>query len=189
LIDLLHPGDILVANNSRVMPARLFGRKASGGKVEILLLKQIDALHWEALVGGKRLRPGIVVEIHQISLTIKKDLGEARRLIEFNQPIASYLPELGHMPLPPYIQTPLADAERYQTVFSRVEGSAAAPTAGLHFTPELLLALREKGIGLDYVTLHIGLDTFKPVTVEQDQSSQVSRGTAGCCRHNCRTYP
>lgn len=198
LTDLLDSGDILIANNSRVIPARLFGRKPSGGKVEILLLKQLDALRWEVLVGGKRLGPGIVVNIRPtekrpapgsagpISLTIKEDLGQARRLIEFNQPIAPYLAEVGHMPLPPYIHTPLADAERYQTVFSRIDGSAAAPTAGLHFTPELLLALRQKGIGLDYVTLHIGLDTFKPVTVEQVEQHPIHRewarlgaGTAG----------
>ncbi len=201
LVDLLHPGDILVANNSRVIPARLFGRKQSGGKVEVLLLKQVDALQWEAIVGGKRLRPGVVVEITAgeqrskgagkneikspyaplnprtpaLSLTIKEDLGEARRLIEFDQPVDSLLDTVGHMPLPPYIHTSLADGERYQTVFSRIDGSAAAPTAWLHFSPEVLFALREKGIGLDYVTLHIGLDTFKPVTVEQVEAHAIHR--------------
>jgi S-adenosylmethionine:tRNA ribosyltransferase-isomerase len=96
-------------------------------------------------------------------------------LIEFNQPIDSLLAEVGHTPLPPYIHTALTDAERYQTVYSRIEGSAAAPTAGLHFSPEMLLALREKGILLDYVTLHIGLDTFKPVTVEQVERHTIHR--------------
>jgi S-adenosylmethionine:tRNA ribosyltransferase-isomerase len=180
LADLLHPGDILMANDSRVIPARLFGRKQSGGSVEILLLKRVDALRWEALVGGKRLRPGTVVEIEQgrtfsLAATIIKDLGDARRLIEFNQPIEPLLADIGHTPLPPYIHTALSDAERYQTVYSRVEGSAAAPTAGLHFSPELLLALREKGVLLDYVTLHIGLDTFKPVIVEQIESHTIHR--------------
>jgi S-adenosylmethionine:tRNA ribosyltransferase-isomerase len=204
LPDLLLPGDMLVANDSRVIPARLFGRKTSGGKIEILLLKRVDEQHWEALVGGKRVRPGVVIEIEQgvapvnyrgqvgageqrrdfspaplplrsPAATIIEDLGESRRLIEFNQPVDSLLAEIGHTPLPPYIHTRLADAERYQTVYSRVEGSAAAPTAGLHFSPEMLLALREKGVLLDYVTLHIGLDTFKPVTVEQVEQHTIHR--------------
>ena len=202
LVDLLHPGDILVANDSRVIPARLLGRKQTGGKVEILLLKQIDDLGWEALAGGKRLRPGVVVEIEStgatkpaspavaeqapLFLTIKQDLGEARRLVEFNRPVGPLLDEVGHTPLPPYIHTALADSERYQTVFSRINGSAAAPTAGLHFTPEILLALRQKNVALDYFTLHIGLDTFKPVTVEQVEAHPIHREyarlTAGTAR-------
>jgi S-adenosylmethionine:tRNA ribosyltransferase-isomerase len=199
VVELLYPGDILVANDSRVIPARLFGRKQTGGKVEILLLKQVEPLRWEALVGGKRLRPGVVVEFERGSrgagaqgsrgaeedegsvsaqplyLTIKEDLGEARRLVEFNRPVEGVLAEVGQVPLPPYIHTTLADAERYQTVFSRIDGSTAAPTAGLHFTPEILLALREKGVLLDYVTLHIGLDTFKPVSVEQVEHHAIHR--------------
>jgi S-adenosylmethionine:tRNA ribosyltransferase-isomerase len=158
------------------------------------------------LVGGKRLRPGVVVELEQrstpvnyrgqvgagevarrgqeqgrnftparVTATIIEDLGDSRRLIVFNQPIDPLLAEIGHTPLPPYIHTPLADAERYQTVYSRIEGSAAAPTAGLHFSPEMLLALRDKGVALDYVTLHIGLDTFKPVTVEQVEGHTIHR--------------
>jgi S-adenosylmethionine:tRNA ribosyltransferase-isomerase len=186
LVDLLQPGDIMIANNSRVIPARLFGRKQTGGRVELLLLKQLDALHWEALVGGKRLYPGAVVEIEApgqdkgqqrqpLLLTIKEDLGEAQRVVEFNQPINAFLSKVGHVPLPPYIHASLDDAERYQTIYSQIEGSAAAPTAGLHFTPEILLALREKRIALDYVTLHIGLDTFKPVTVEQVEAHTIHR--------------
>ena len=207
IVDLLHPGDILIANDTRVIPARLYGRKQSGGQVEILLLKQLDEVQWEALVGGKRLRPGVVVEITageqrrrgaeeqgsrgareqggrgageifpsaSLFVTIKKELGESRRLIEFSQPINDLLGEVGHTPLPPYIHTVLEDGERYQTVFSRIDGSAAAPTAGLHFTPEILLALRDKGVLLDYVTLHIGLDTFKPVTVEQVEEHAIHR--------------
>jgi S-adenosylmethionine:tRNA ribosyltransferase-isomerase len=202
LPQLLNPGDILIANNSRVIPARLFGRKESGGRVEILLLKRVDEVRWEALVGGKRVRPGVAVEIAaggqrsrgaggkekffssaplpprspaQVTAMVTEDLGDSRRLIEFNQPVDSLLAEIGHTPLPPYIHTTLADAERYQTIYSRVAGSAAAPTAGLHFSPELLLALREKGILLDYVTLHIGLDTFKPVTVEQVERHTIHR--------------
>jgi S-adenosylmethionine:tRNA ribosyltransferase-isomerase len=191
LADLLSPGDILVANDSRVIPARLFGRKQSGGQVELLLLKRMDDRRWEALVGGKRLRPGVVIEIEEarrrgdeeiiasspprITASVVADLGESRRLVEFNQPVDSLLAEVGHTPLPPYIHTTLTDAERYQTVYSRVEGSAAAPTAGLHFSPEMLLALRAKGVLLDYVTLHIGLDTFKPVAVEQIEQHPIHR--------------
>lgn len=196
LVELLHAGDILIANDSRVIPARLFGRKQSGGSVEILLLKRLDSRRWEALVGGKRLRPGVIIEIEaaqkrggqamtkaassppRLLASVVKDLGQARRLIEFNQAIDPLLAEVGHMPLPPYIHTRLDDPERYQTIFSRVEGSAAAPTAGLHFTPEILLALRAKGVQLDYVTLHIGLDTFKPVTVEQVEAHPIHRETA-----------
>ncbi len=184
---LLQPGDILIANDSRVIPARLFGHKRTGGQVEILLLKRLDAQRWEALVGGKRLRPGAVVEIEtafepgrhsvesQLTLTIQQDLGESKRLVAFNRPVDNILPDIGHTPLPPYIHIVLEDPERYQTVFSRVEGSAASPTAGLHFTPDMLLALRSQGIGLDYVTLHIGLDTFKPVTAEEVEAHSIHR--------------
>lgn len=203
VVDYLNPGDVLVANDSRVIPARLFGRKSTGGQVEILLLKRVEPTRWEALVGGKRLRPGVVIEIQAgehatgaqsgrrgagekspqltpagFSATIIADLGDSRRLIEFNQPVEALLEEVGHTPLPPYIHAPLADPERYQTVYSRVEGSAAAPTAGLHFTPEVLLALRDKGVRLDYVTLHIGLDTFKPVTVERVEEHAIHREVA-----------
>ena len=189
LTNFLQAGDILIANDSRVIPARLLGRKTTGGKAEILLLKQIDDFQWEALVGGKKLRPGVVVHLGSgkgeatpdaspISLTIKEDLGEARRLVAFDRPVTATLTEIGQIPLPPYISTALADQERYQTIFSRSDGSAAAPTAGLHFSPELLLALREQGVSLDYVTLHIGLDTFKPVSVEQVEAHPIHRERA-----------
>jgi S-adenosylmethionine:tRNA ribosyltransferase-isomerase len=170
LLDYLRPGDILVANNSRVIPARLLGHKATGGRVEILLLKPLGGRRWEVLVGGKRVREG--TELHlkkeqlQVSAWVVEELGEARRVVEFEQPIEPLLDELGQMPLPPYIHQPLRDPERYQTVFSRVDGSAASSTAGLHFTPEMLLTLRERGVALAFVTLHIGLDTFKPVTAQ-----------------------
>jgi len=191
LPDLMSRDDILVANDSRVIPARLCGRKPSGGKVEVLLLKRTAPLKWEAIVGGKRLRPGVVVEIEPagspydhpesdqapvvLSLTIVEELGEARRLVEFNRPVTPHLPEVGRVPLPPYIHTTLPDGERYQTIFSRSEGSAAAPTAGLHFTPEIMLTLRQKGVILEFVTLHIGLDTFKPVTVEHVETHPIHR--------------
>ena len=170
LAGCLHRGDILVTNDSRVIPARLFARKTTGGKVEILLLRPLDDRRWEVLVGGKRVRVDtrLVVEKEgmQVSARVVKELSHARRVLEFDQPIAPLLDRFGHTPLPPYIHRPLADGERYQTVCSRVDGSTAAPTAGLHFTPELLLALREQGVMLASVTLHIGLDTFKPVTAE-----------------------
>lgn len=168
LTDYLRSGDILIANDSRVIPARLFGTKETGGKMELLLLKRLGERAWEALVGGKRLRPGTPFRLNAspVKGRIAEDLGGARRIIEFEQPISPHLDEIGQTPLPPYIHQPLDDAERYQTVYSRIDGSAAAPTAGLHFSPELLLALREQGILLDYVTLHVGLDTFKPVEAD-----------------------
>jgi S-adenosylmethionine:tRNA ribosyltransferase-isomerase len=170
LLDYLRPGDILVANDSRVIPARLFGRKATGGRVEILLLRQLAARCWEVLVGGKRVRADSELRIEKsgvyVTARVLEELGEARRIVEFDEPITPLLGKLGEIPLPPYIHQPLANPERYQTVFGRIEGSAAASTAGLHFTPEMLLALRERGVILTFVTLHIGLDTFKPVTAE-----------------------
>jgi S-adenosylmethionine:tRNA ribosyltransferase-isomerase len=170
LLDYLRPGDILVANDSRVIRARLLGSKASGGRVEVLLLRQVADQRWEALVGGKRVRKGGELHLEKGSLQVKarvvEELGDARRVVEFDRPILPLIEELGHVPLPPYIRHPLADPGRYQTVFGRVDGSAAAPTAGLHFTPEMLLALRERGVLVTFVTLHIGLDTFKPVETE-----------------------
>jgi len=170
LLDYLRPGDILVANDSRVIPGRLLGRKATGGRVEVLLLKPLAERRWEVLVGGKRVRQNTELHLErggvQIGARVVENLGEARRVVEFDRPITPLLDELGEVPLPPYIHEPLSDPERYQTVFSRVDGSAAASTAGLHFTPEMLLALRERGTTLAFVTLHIGLDTFKPVATE-----------------------
>ncbi|PWH19965.1 MAG: tRNA preQ1(34) S-adenosylmethionine ribosyltransferase-isomerase QueA [Ardenticatenia bacterium] len=166
----LRPGDVLVINDSRVIPARLFAHKPSGGQVEILLLRQLDGTRWEALVGGKRIRKGgrLLIQRGNIHLEaqVAEELEGPRRVLEFDTPIGPLLRDLGHTPLPPYIQQPLQDPERYQTVYARVEGSAAAPTAGLHFTPELLATLRAQGVLLARVTLHIGIDTFKPVTTE-----------------------
>ena len=170
LPDYLRPGDVLVVNDSRVIPARLFAHKPSGGQVEILLLRQLNALRWEALVGGKRVRKGGRLLIQQkdvcLEAQVVEELNGPRRVVEFDTPIGPLLQDIGHTPLPPYIQLPLEDPERYQTVYARVEGSVAAPTAGLHFTPELLTRLRAQGVLLAHVTLHIGLDTFKPVTAE-----------------------
>ena len=171
--DYLRPGDILVANDSRVIPARLYGRKPTGGKVEILLLEQQDEQTWLALVGGRRLGEGSQIHVDQkdgsdsgIVATITAVFPGPQRQLQFSQPLAEQLEQLGHIPLPPYIHHPLADDERYQTVYARPAGSAAAPTAGLHFTGDLLLALRQQGVLFDTATLHVGLDTFKPVEVE-----------------------
>ncbi len=169
--DMLQPNDVLVLNDTKVIPARLKARKAeTGGAVEILLLKREDEWRWQALVGGRNVRTGMLLEFADSSLTctITGELARAQRIIEFSQALdRRLLSELGEIPLPPYISAALADHERYQTVYSRIEGSAAAPTAGLHFTPELLLKLRIKGVRLATCTLHIGLDTFQPVTVDR----------------------
>lgn len=174
----LQQGDVLVFNNSRVIPARLKGRRVdTGGKVEILLLRKLSDGTWQTLVKpGKRLKPGALVEIadgDSVKTVIAEvvDIGEdGTRTIRFSD--ESLLPDMGEIPLPPYIHVPLSDPERYQTVYARPEGSAAAPTAGLHFTPELLDILREKGIECLFTTLHIGLDTFRPVK-EDDPSEHL----------------
>jgi S-adenosylmethionine:tRNA ribosyltransferase-isomerase len=168
--DYLDPGDLLVINQTRVIPARIYARKSTGGRVELLLLRRRDALTWEALGGGKGLTPGKHLHLESDSsdsreeLEILEDLGGSRRLVRFAAPVENYLVKNGQMPLPPYIHTPLQDPERYQTVYAIEPGSAAAPTAGLHFTPQLMEALKEKGVGFASVTLHVGLDTFAPVT-------------------------
>jgi S-adenosylmethionine:tRNA ribosyltransferase-isomerase len=177
----LRPGDILVANNSRVIPARLYGKKVeTGGRVEILLLEQVASGKWQGLVGGKRLREGTQIwldnlagEQTEIVATVSQVLDGSRREIAFDRPIEPLLDQLGHTPLPPYIQRPLDNGERYQTIYSRPPGSTAAPTAGLHFTADLLLSLREKGVLFETVTLHVGLDTFKPVTAEAVESHTI----------------
>lgn len=168
ILGLLNSGDVLVLNNTRVLPARLHVVKATGGKAEILLLRQLDDTRWRALVGGKGLKAGVTLYFPSTDITITVESVEdgAERIIRFSQPIRDILRQHGEMPLPPYIHTQIADVERYQTIYSKLEGSAAAPTAGLHFTPDLLLALREKGVHIAYCTLHIGLDTFQPVKVD-----------------------
>jgi S-adenosylmethionine:tRNA ribosyltransferase-isomerase len=164
--DYLHVGDLLVANDSRVIPARLHGRKPTGGEVEIFLLRQQDnaGVQWECLVRGRNLREGVTVALSDLlKAVIIGVTPTGTRIVEFTEPVHPYLDALGEVPLPPYITQYAGDRERYQTVYSRPEGSVAAPTAGLHFTPELLIALRKQGIAFDTVTLHVGLDTFKPV--------------------------
>ncbi len=173
--NFLRPGDLLVLNETRVIPARLFARKApGGGRVELLLLAQRDELTWEALVGGKGLTAGRQLQVEDGPLAeICAVLEGARRLVRFEQPLAPLLEQIGHTPLPPYIKTPLQDRQRYQTVFARQPGSAAAPTAGLHFTPRLLAQLQSQGIQFAHITLHVGLDTFAPVTEDDPQQHKI----------------
>ncbi len=163
----LQPGDLLVLNNSRVLPARLRGRRSgTGGAVEVLLLHREDEGLWKAMVRpGRRLGPGAAFEIDGVPVDVLEDLGDGTRLIRMSD--EGVIRDSGEVPLPPYIHTPLADGERYQTVYASAEGSAAAPTAGLHFTPELLEDLRLRGVRLAQVTLHVGIDTFRPVRSEQ----------------------
>jgi S-adenosylmethionine:tRNA ribosyltransferase-isomerase len=175
LINFLYPGDVLVLNQTRVYPARLIGKKVpGGGKVEILLLKQMDESTWMALVGGKGLVEGREVDLQNgFNLRILQVTNGAQRLVRFNQPIHPYLRIFGQVPLPPYIHQSLEDPERYQTIYSRVEGSAAAPTAGLHFTQELIEKLQRKKITISFVTLHVGLDTFLPVNEERPEDHSI----------------
>ncbi len=172
VLDYLHAGDALVVNDSRVLPARLFGAKQeTGGKVELLLLKQTEDDVWEALVKpAKKVRVGAIVEFGDGLLRAEcvEELPEGGRRFKFDYDGIFYeiLDELGTMPLPPYIREQLDDQDRYQTVYAKERGSAAAPTAGLHFTEELLEAAQTKGVKLIPLTLHVGLGTFRPVTAD-----------------------
>ncbi|MGD6847077.1 tRNA preQ1(34) S-adenosylmethionine ribosyltransferase-isomerase QueA [Rossellomorea aquimaris] len=191
IVDFLHEGDCLVLNDTRVLPARLFGQKEdTGANIEVLLLKQEDGDRWETLVKpAKRIRVGteIVFGDGKLKATCVGLKDHGGRILEFQYEGIFYevLDELGEMPLPPYIRERLEEQDRYQTVFARERGSAAAPTAGLHFTEELLDELREKGVHIAFITLHVGLGTFRPVSVdtieEHDMHAefyQVSEGTA-----------
>lgn len=179
LLHLLQPGDGLVINDSRVLPARLIGRKRyTNGRVECLLLKQTGVNHWEALVKpAKRLKTGTEISFGKNTLKgiIREEKPEGIRVIEFisEKPLMEVLEELGEMPLPPYIHAALEDRERYQTVYSKDNGSAAAPTAGLHFTHELLSEIEERGVHLIPITLHVGLGTFRPVQTEEVEAHQM----------------
>lgn len=172
LIEYLNPGDALVVNETRVLPARLLGmREGTGGAIEVLLLKRLDQHRWECLVKpGKKARPGqrILFGDGRLIATVLETTEVGGRIIEFAYEgvFEQILDELGQMPLPPYITERLEDKERYQTVYAREEGSAAAPTAGLHFTPELLERIQAKGVHLHKVLLHVGLGTFRPVQTE-----------------------
>lgn len=172
IVDYLKPGDCLVRNNTKVIPARLYGeKKDTKAAVEILLLKRLENDRWESLVRpGKKLRKGAVVDFGNGTLTgtIEEVTDEGNRIIRFDYDgiFEEILDKLGQMPLPPYITHKLEDKNRYQTVYAKYDGSAAAPTAGLHFTKELFEKLEEKGVIVANVTLHVGLGTFRPVKVE-----------------------
>ena len=171
IIDYLNPGDVLVRNTTRVIPARLYGtRPETGGKMEFLLLRRIDEKHWECLVKpGRRAKVGLTFKISdELSATITEMREDGNRMIRLNYDgiFEEILDRAGEMPLPPYITERLNDKTRYQTVYAKENGSAAAPTAGLHFTDELLSRISEKGIDIVDVLLHVGLGTFRPVSVE-----------------------
>ncbi len=171
ILDYLNEGDCLVMNDSRVLPARLLGHRPTGGAVELLLLTQKEDDVWECLAKpGRKLRAGaeVIFGNGQLKATVLSETETGNRMVQFcyDGIFLEILEQLGKMPLPPYIKEELQDAERYQTVYSRVNGSAAAPTAGLHFTTELLEQIRAKGVRLAYVTLHVGLGTFRPVQVD-----------------------
>ena len=172
ITEYLGPGDCLVINDTRVIPARLFGvKRDTGAKVEILLLKRREADVWETLVTpGKKVRPGTELSFGggQLTASVLETVEDGNRLIQFHYEgiFEEILDQLGQMPLPPYITHSLKDKNRYQTVYARHDGSAAAPTAGLHFTEELLKQIEEMGVRIAHVTLHVGLGTFRPVKVE-----------------------
>jgi len=189
IINELNAGDVLVMNDTRVIPARLHGKKIeTGGQVEILLLKKRDDVTWETLVGGRKPVVGTRYSIDNSEITaeIVEELEASERVIQFSQPIDESLIEIGEIPLPPYIQNYADDLERYQTVYNRNAGSAAAPTAGLHFTPDLLLALRNKGIKFAYCTLNIGLGTFQPVKSEYVQDHNIHSEYATLSAENAK---
>jgi len=175
ILDYLQPGDVLVCNESRVIPARLYGRKVpSGGRVELLLLARRGENLWEVLVRGRKVRIGARIEVAPClvgEVTAETETGG--RLVQFDRPVESVLDHSGLIPLPPYIHKPLSDPERYQTVYARIRGSVAAPTAGLHFTPELMDRIRQKGIEFAFVLLHIGMDTFRPVKEERVEDHHI----------------
>jgi S-adenosylmethionine:tRNA ribosyltransferase-isomerase len=162
--EYLRTADLMVLNQTRVIPARVYGRKPTGGKVELILIRKQDDTTWQVLVGANGMSTGKTVQIDPgLSGQVIADLGGPMRAMRFTSPVEGHLGRVGHVPLPPYIHQHLDDPERYQTVYAHIPGSAAAPTAGLHFTPELLDRLDRQGIRRAMVTLHVGLDTFAPV--------------------------
>ena len=180
LKNYLTPGDTLIFNDTRVLPARLIGhRDQTGGKVEVFLLRRLDADHWETLVKpGKKAQVGNVINFSdELSCTVTEHTDFGGRIVEFRYEgiFEEILDRLGETPLPPYIHEKLEDKERYQTVYNREEGSAAAPTAGLHFTKEQMQELKDLGVHLGFVTLHVGLGTFRPVSVENIQEHEMHK--------------
>ena len=178
IIDYLKPGDCLVRNNTKVIPARLYGKKETGANVEFVLLKQLEGDIWESIVRpGNKLKPGTNVEFGDglLKATILDIMEGGTRKVKFdyNGIFNEILDKIGLMPLPPYIHESLKEKDRYQTVYAKYDGSAAAPTAGLHFTPELLKKIEEKGVKIANVTLHVGIGTFRPVKEENIEDHQM----------------
>ncbi len=178
IVDYLNPGDCLVINETKVIPARLYGERPTGGACEVLLLKQLGPKRWETLVRpGKKLRPGaeVIFGDGRLRCRVVETTDDGGRIVEFEceGSFEAALDALGEMPLPPYIHEKLQDRDRYQTVYAKQDGSAAAPTAGLHFTPELLSRIRAKGVDIVPVLLHVGLGTFRPVKVENIEEHQM----------------
>ena len=172
VIDYLNPGDCLVMNDSRVLPARLMGHRPTGGVVEVLLLRDLGNKCWECLCKpGRKMQVGneVIFGDGELTAVVREVREDGNRVVEFRYEgiFLEVLERLGKMPLPPYIKEELQDQERYQTVYSKVNGSAAAPTAGLHFTPELLERVQAMGVKVGYVTLHVGLGTFRPVKEDE----------------------
>jgi len=178
IIEYLNPGDCLVINETKVIPARLYGERPTGGACEVLLLKQLGPKRWETLVRpGKKLKPGaeVIFGDGRLRCRVMETTDAGGRIVEFEceGSFEAALDALGEMPLPPYIHEKLEDRNRYQTVYARQDGSAAAPTAGLHFTPELMARIREKGVDIVPVLLHVGLGTFRPVKVENIEEHEM----------------
>ncbi len=178
IVDYLNPGDCLVINETKVIPARLYGERPTGGACEVLLLKQLGPKRWETLVRpGKKLRPGaeVIFGDGRLRCRVLENTDVGGRVVEFEceGSFEAALDALGEMPLPPYIHEKLKDRDRYQTVYAKQDGSAAAPTAGLHFTPALLDAIRAKGVDIVPVLLHVGLGTFRPVKVENIEDHEM----------------
>ena len=173
ILNYIQKDDVIVFNNTRVLPARLYGvKKDTGANIEILLLKRIELNKWQVLVKpAKRVKIGSVVTFgdNLLNMNVLKEYDEGIRDVEFsyNGVFEDIIASIGYMPLPPYIKEKLEDKERYQTVYSKINGSSAAPTAGLHFTEDLLQQLKDKGVQIEYVTLHVGLGTFRPVKADK----------------------
>ena len=178
IVDYLNPGDCLVINETKVIPARLYGERPTGGAVEVLLLKQLGPKRWETLVRpGRKLKPGaeVIFGDGRLKGRMLESTDVGGRIVEFDceGSFEAALDALGEMPLPPYIHEKLQDRDRYQTVYAKQEGSAAAPTAGLHFTPQLMQRIRDKGVDIVPVLLHVGLGTFRPVKVENIEEHEM----------------
>ncbi|AKI98043.1 tRNA preQ1(34) S-adenosylmethionine ribosyltransferase-isomerase QueA [Kosmotoga pacifica] len=166
--EYLEPGDLLVLNDSKVIPARLYGHKSTGAKIEVLLIEKIHSGIWKAIVKpGSKIKKGSQLLFEKLSCQVIEHLPDSTRILKFNEPDAEeIIKEIGRLPIPPYISKYPNDPELYQTVYAKTEGSVAAPTAGLHFTQQLLGELKDMGVNIAYITLHVGLGTFRPVKVE-----------------------